>query len=119
MFRCAELGSPAFTDSGRITRHFHEKAADVKSSFIRATKALDSPTNGRRDGCSSVLLLERFLAADCYPIRSPTNGRRSCLPALPWTLQPPNRPTSIRTLDGAVAPVPAGCSQLGTGAAFS
>ena len=34
-------------------------------------------------------------------------------------LKSPTRPTSIRTLCGAIAPVPAGCPQLETGAAVS
>ena len=47
----------------------------------------------------------------------PTNGRRAMLPSpVPKS---PTRPTSIRTLCGAIAPVPAGCPQLETGAAVS
>ena len=47
----------------------------------------------------------------------PTSGRRTMLPSR--ILKSPTRPTSIRTLCGAIAPVPAGCPQLETGAAVS
>src|SRR6476620_3125262 len=60
--------------------------------------------------------LERVLFGHRYS-RSPTSGRRTMLPSR--ILKSPTRPTSIRTLCGAIAPVPVGCPQLETGAAVS
>ncbi len=54
------------------------------------------------------------------PSRQPIADQREAHNAtIPRILKSPTRPTSIRTLCGAIAPVPAGCPQLETGAAVS
>src|SRR6516162_495691 len=59
----------------------------------------------------------QFIRSTRLILAYPTSGRRTMLPSR--ILRSPTRPTSIRTLYGAIAPVPAGCPQLETGAAFS
>ena len=56
-----------------------------------------------------------FLRLSMVPIADQREARKAAIPIL----KSPNRPTSIRTLGGAIAPVPAGGPQLEMGAAVS
>jgi hypothetical protein len=107
------VGLSKFADKA----HFHEKAGPCQAVFRSTYSYSRLPTNGRPNLASSLSFLERFFVRRQRYRRSPTSGRRTMLPSR--ILKSPTRPTSIRTLGGAVAPVPAGCSQLETGAAVS
>ena len=113
---------------GRITGHpdvihlpetcyFHEKAGPCQAVFLgRANRTADCRPTGGTVSPRSFLHRKVFRPGYRYS-RSPTSGRRTMLPS--QILKSPTRPTSIRTLSGAIAPVPAGCPQLETGAAVS
>ena len=102
--------------SERITGDFHEKAGPCQAFFL--VVPFVQPTADQREAllAFSLSFIERFLFGH-RDSRSPTSGRRTMLPSR--ILKSPTRPTSIRTLCGAIAPVPAGCPQLETGAAVS
>jgi hypothetical protein len=93
------------------------RPARVKPFFLgRVNRTSDCrPTRGTIS--LQCFLLGKFFGSSDRYRRSPTNGRRTMLPSR--ILKSPTRPTSIRTLCGAIAPVPAGCPQLETGAAVS
>ena len=87
------------------------RSRPVSSRFFlgRAIRTSDGRPTGGIVSPHSFLLRKVFLFSYRYR-RSPTSGRRPMLPSR--ILKSPTRPTSIRTLSGASAPVPAGCPQL-------
>lgn len=100
-----------------ITRHFHEKAGPCQSFFLgRANRAADCRPTGGTVSPQSFLLGKLFCSAIDTADRRPAGSAQCCRPEFSKS---PTRPTSIRTLCGAIAPVPAGCPQLETGAAVS
>jgi hypothetical protein len=103
--------------SGLITRHFHEKAGPSQGVFLVVPTML--PTADQREAqlAFGLSFLERFFLRPS--IRPIADQREAHNAAIPGILKSPTRPTSIRTLCGAMAPVPAGCPQLETGAAVS
>src|SRR5215510_8251095 len=90
------------------------RPARVKPFFLVVPTLRPSADRREAQLTFGLSFLERF--GHRYS-RSPTSGRRTMLPSR--ILKSPTRPTSIRTLCGAIAPVPAGCPQLETGAAVS
>src|SRR5215467_12818433 len=93
------------------------RPACVKSFFFgRDIHTDDCRPTGGAVSLQSFLLRKVFLFNHRYS-RSPNGGRRTMLPS--QILKSPTRPTSIRSFCGAIAPVPAGCPQLETGAAVS
>jgi hypothetical protein len=105
------------TSNAWMTRHFHEKAGTCQvHCFGRVNRKSDCRPSGGTPLASGLSFLERFFVRpSIQPIAD--RGRRTMLPSR--ILKSPTRPTSIRTLCGAIAPVPAGCPQLETGAAVS
>ena len=102
--------------SERITGHFHEKAGPCQAFFL--VVPFVQPTADQREAllAFSLSFIERFLFGH-RDSRSPTSGGAQCchpefsnhrLALLPSAL-----------FCGAIAPVPAGCPQLETGAAVS
>jgi len=76
------------------------------------------PTADQREAQLALGLsfIERFFVRlSIQPIADQREAHNAAIP----NLKSPTRPTSIRTLRGAMAPVPAGCPQLETGAAVS
>src|SRR5262249_50009021 len=100
----------------RVTRHSHEKAGPCQAIFLVVSTAHQTADQREAHLTFSLSFLGRFFYGYRW-CRSPTSGRRARLPSP--VLKSPTRPTSIRTLGGAIAPVPAGCPQWETGAAVS
>ena len=109
-YKCSLAGS------GCIVGDFHEKAGRVKQFFWSCYSYSRLTTNGRHSLAFSPSFLERFLFGHRYS-RSPTSGRRTVrfLQQLPS----PTRLLPSALFCGVLTPVPAGCSQFGTGAAVS
>src|SRR5215471_21399838 len=93
--------------SGRVTRHFHEKAGPCQALFLgRANRTADCRPTGGTVSLRSFLHRKVFRPAIDTADRRPAGGAQCCCHSR--ILKSPTRPTSIRTLGGAIAPVPAG-----------
>jgi hypothetical protein len=95
---------------GRIVAYFHEKAAPVKPFLGRAIRTAGCRPTGGPVSLQSFLLRKLFVRPIDTADRRPAGGAPRCHPEF---FKSPTRPTSIRTLCGAIAPVPAGCTQSG------
>ena len=91
------------------------RPALVKPFFGRVNRASDCRPTGGTSNLQSFLLRKVFFRLSMVPIADQREARKAAIPIL----KSPNRPTSIRTLGGAIAPVPAGGPQLEMGAAVS
>src|SRR6516162_6575693 len=99
-----------------MTRHFHEKAGPCQAIFWVVSTVNQTADQREAHLTFSLSFLGRFfLRLSMAPIADQREARKAAVPVR----KSPTRPTSIRTLGGAIAPVPAGCPQWETGAAVS
>jgi hypothetical protein len=82
-------------------RGFHEKAYPCQLLIWSCHQYGSMPTNGRRDHPSNAFLLRKgfLIVRPTVPFADQREARQACV--LPKNLPSPNRPASIRTLDGA------------------
>jgi len=101
----------------RVTRHSHEKAGPCQAIFLVVSTVHQTADQREAHLTFSLSFLERFfLRLPILPMADQREAVNAAIPNAQIADSPYFHPHSFY---GAIAPVPAGCTQFGSGAAVS